>query len=943
MNEQDKPLRKLYLLDAMALIYRAHFAFIRAPRINSKGMNTSAIYGFTNTLLEILNNEKPSHIGIVYDTDKPTFRHDQFSEYKANRQSRPEDITVAIPYIYKMSEALGIPNLFVDGYEADDVIGALAKKAACTDFQVYMMTPDKDYAQLVGPCIYQHKPGFMGNPAEILDEAAILRKWEVDNVEQVIDILGLMGDAVDNIPGIPGVGEKTAKKLIKEFGSVENMIANQDKLKGKLAELVATHAQQAIMSKELATININVPIELDEHALELSPPNLPMLRELFNELEFRALGKRFFTDENDVIQDKGTSATSKPAKIQQPGLFDFAAADEQETQAFSGTDLKTLKDVPHDYKLIQTEEERKKLAEYLKGFDAVSFDTETSNLNPHDCDIVGFSFAAKPGEAFYIHCSGDEKEDKKALEDFREIFESETIEKVGQNIKYDVQILKNYGLTMRGPLFDTMLAHYLIDPDKRHGMDFLANIYLGYSPIPIENLIGKAGKKQLSMAQIPAENIKDYAAEDADVTLQLREKLKPELAGVNAEKLLKEVELPLVYVLADMEREGIRLDTEALKNFSEDLRKDLREIEADIYGMADCTFNLNSPMQLGEILFDKLKLDPKAKRTAKSKQYSTGEDVLSVLAMKHDIAKKILEYRSLQKLKSTYVDALPLLVNRKTGRIHTSYNQAVAATGRLSSTDPNLQNIPIRTEKGREIRKAFIPRDENHTILSADYSQIELRLIAEISGDEAMIEAFEQKHDIHTATAAKIYSLPVEGVTPEMRRKAKMVNFGIIYGISAFGLAQRLSISRGEAADIIAQYNVQYPRINQYLHDMVAFAQQNGYVETLLGRRRYLRDINSRNATTRGYAERNAINAPIQGTAADMIKIAMINIYKELQERKLKSKMLLQVHDELVFDALKSEIDEVKEIVEDKMRNALKLKIPIEVEMGTGDNWLEAH
>ncbi|MGZ5242961.1 MAG: DNA polymerase I, partial [Bacteroidia bacterium] len=715
MTEQHTPERKLYLLDAMALIYRAHFAFIRAPRINSKGMNTSAIYGFTNTLLEILNNEKPSHIGIVYDTDKPTFRHDQFAEYKANRQSRPEDITIAIPYIYKMSTALGIPNLFVDGYEADDVIGALAKKAACTSFQVYMMTPDKDYAQLVGPCIYQHKPGFMGNPAEILDEAAIKRKWEVENVEQVIDILGLMGDAVDNIPGIPGVGEKTAKKLIKEFGSVENIIANQDKLTGKLKELVATHAQQAIMSKELATININVPIELDEHALELSPPNLEMLRELFNELEFRALGRRFFTDENDTLQDNGGSKTSKPAKVQvaqQPGLFDFAA--EEEAQTFTPTDLKTLKDVPHEYKLIQTPEERKELVEYLKGFDVVCFDTETSNLNPHDCDIVGFSFAVKPSEAFYISTPGPEEADKKILEEFREIFESEQIEKVGQNIKYDIQILKNYDLQMRGPLFDTMLAHYLIDPDKRHGMDFLANIYLGYSPIPIENLIGKGGKKQLSMAQIPAEIIKDYAAEDADVTLQLREKLKPELAEVNAEKLLKEVELPLVYVLADMEREGIRLDSEALRNFSEELRADLRDIEADIYGMADATFNLNSPMQLGEILFDKLKLDPKAKRTAKSKQYSTGEDVLSVLAMKHDIAKKILEYRSLQKLKSTYVDALPLLVNRKTGRIHTSYNQAVAATGRLSSTDPNLQNIPIRTEKGREIRKAFIPRDENH-------------------------------------------------------------------------------------------------------------------------------------------------------------------------------------------------------------------------------------
>lgn len=926
--------KKLFLLDAFALIYRAHFAFIRAPRINSKGINTSAIFGFTNSLLEILNKEKPTHLAIVYDTDKPTFRHEEYTEYKANRQEQPTDIGIAIPYIFKIAEGMGIPCIGSDGYEADDIIGTLAKKAVQQGFCVYMMTPDKDFAQLVEPNLFQYKPSLAGKPAEIHKPEDILRNWEIDRVEQVIDILGLMGDAVDNIPGVPGVGEKTAKKLIKEWGSVENMIQNADKISGKLGENVRQFADQAILSKRLATIDINAPVELDEVALEISQPNVPFLKELFQDLEFRQLGARIFGE-----SPAPATSTPTPSKPALPGLFD----------AVEGTDdtpppstFKTINDVPHDYKLVSTAEERKALIEYLKGFKEISFDTETSAVDAHCCDIVGFSFSVKPGEAFYVACNCPEEEARKILEEFREIFEDESVEIIGQNTKFDIMILANYGIKVRGPLFDTMLAHYLIEPDVRHNMDLLSQKFLEYSPISIETLIGK-GRAQTSMDKLQPEQIKDYAAEDADVVVQLKTKLAPLLKEQNAERLLKEVELPLVYVLADMERAGVRLDEAALRAYSIDLERDMIELEAKVYELAGMRFNINSPAQLGDILFDKLQLDPKAKRTAKSKQYATGEDVLSALAAKHDIAKTILDYRSLQKLKSTYVDALPQLINKRTGRVHTSYNQAVAATGRLSSTDPNLQNIPIRTDRGREIRKAFIPRDENHIILSADYSQIELRLLAEISQDEAMLKAFEEKEDIHTSTAAKIYSVSAEGVTPEMRRKAKMVNFGIAYGISAFGLAQRLGISRSEAADIINSYNGQYPGIKSYLKNMVEFAREQGYVQTLLGRRRYLRDINSGNATQRGYAERNAINAPIQGTAADMIKVAMINIYKEMEKRRLKSDMILQVHDELVFDTLKEEVDEVKELVEDKMRTALTVKVPIEVEIGTGDNWLEAH
>jgi DNA polymerase-1 len=919
---------KLFLLDAMALIYRAHFAFIRNPRINSKGMNTSAVYGFTTSLLDILNKEKPTHIGIVYDTSAPTFRHIQYNEYKANRQQKPEDISIAEPYIMRIAEAMGIPNVMLDGYEADDIIGTIAKQAACDDLDVFMMTPDKDYAQLVSTCIFQYKPSYMGKPSEVLGVKDICKKWEIDVVEQVIDILGLMGDSIDNIPGVPGVGEKTAKKLIQQYGSVENIIAHSNEITGKLGESIRNFAQQALLSKELATINTQVPIKFDIEDYSLTPPDLNALTALFAELEFRALNSRFLEERNSY------QATTGKRKATQGDLFSTEPAEVSTNQA-----INSIENVNHDYKLITTAEQRTELITNLKKYKEIAFDTETSDLSVHVCDLVGFSFAAKAGEAFYVAAKSNTQE---IVNEFKEILEDENILIIGQNIKYDYMVLKKYGVEINGQFFDTMIAHYLIEPDMRHNLDFLCQQYLQYSTIPIESLIGK-GRKQLSMADLDPEIIKDYACEDADLTLQLYQILKPELKKVEADKLFREVEMPLIKVLADIELEGIRIDKDALDAYSEQLLYEMRDVEASVYELAGQQFNINSPMQLGEILFERLKLDPNAKRTQKSKQYSTNEEVLSKLAARHDIAQKILDYRSLQKLKSTYVDALPLLINKRTLRVHTSFNQAVAATGRLSSTDPNLQNIPIRTERGREIRKAFIPRNEKHILVSADYSQIELRLIAEISGDKAMTEAFMKNWDIHTATAARIYGISEEGVTPEMRRRAKMVNFGIIYGISAFGLAQRLNISRSEAAEIIAQYNRQFPGIREYLQNMIKFATEHGYVKTLLGRRRYLRDINSGNATQRGYAERNAINAPIQGSAADMIKIAMVDIHKAIKEKGLQTKMVLQVHDELVFDTPLTEKEVLIEMVKDKMKNALTLKIPIEVEAGAGANWLEAH
>ncbi len=933
-------MKKLFLLDAMALIYRAHFAFIRTPRINSKDINTSAVFGFTNVLLDIMKKDQPTHLAIVYDTGAPTFRHEQYSEYKAGRQETPEDITIAIPYIHKMADAFGIPNISLDGYEADDLIGTLAKKAAREGYLVYMMTPDKDYGQLVEENILQLKPAYAQKPAEVYGIKEIQEKWGIETPLQVIDILALMGDSIDNIPGVPGVGEKTAAKLIKEYGSVENLIFNIDKLSGKLKESIMANMADLKMSKELATIKIDCPINFDEQALLMSEPNYEELKIIFEELEFKTLMTRVIPGMN--------SATPKTVKKVKPGtpeidLFNQTEFIEEDQEEKEEGDFLKIGDIQPDYKLINSAEERQQLITYLKTSDVLSFDTETTGLNPHLCDMVGMSFAIKEKEAFYVSVPKEKEEIKKIVQEFKELMEDENILKLAQNIKFDMLIFKNYDVEVKGPMYDTMLAHYIFEPEMRHNMDLLSRKYLNYDPIAIETLLGKKGKNQLNMSELDPMAIKDYAAEDADVVLQLKPKLDPLLKDNGGEKVFYEVEMPLVPVLASMEREGVNIDRNALQAYSVQLRDEMIETEKQVYELAGMNFNINSPAQLGEVLFDKLELDPNAKRTSKSKQYSTNEEVLSQLALKHDIAQKILDFRGMQKLKSTYVDALPLLINPITGRVHTSYNQAVAATGRLSSTDPNVQNIPIRTDRGKEIRKAFIPRNDDYLILSADYSQIELRLIAELSVEENMIQAFHDKVDIHTATSARIFGVPLDEVTSDMRRKAKMVNFGIIYGISAFGLAQRLRIPRSEAAQLIEQYNAQYPGIKRYLQTQVEFAREHGYVETLMGRRRYLRDINSANATQRGFAERNAVNAPIQGSAADMIKLAMIKIHAEMSKLNLRSKMVLQVHDELVFDVHKTELDLLKPIVESGMRNALDLKIPIEVEMGSGINWLEAH
>ena len=933
-------MKKLFLLDAFALIYRAHFALSKNPRFTSGGLNTSAIMGFTNTLLEVLRKENPTHIAVVFDTDAPTERHTDFSAYKAHRQAMPEDLALALPYIVRLIEGFNIPVIFSDGFEADDVIGTLAKKAEKEGFTVFCMTPDKDFGQLVSENIFIYKPARMGNGMEIQGVKEILEKWEVEHIHQVIDILGLWGDAVDNIPGIPGIGEKTAKSLIKTYGSIENIIANSHELKGKLKENVEQFSEQALISKKLATIMLNAPVDLDVNSLRLDEPNREVLEPLFTELEFRTIGRRVFGDEFRVSEVNTATATG------QMNLFGNASSspvtEEIETVSTEVTPLKNINNTPHAYHLADTKEKRKELISILEGQKSFCFDTETTCLDANDCELVGMSFAVKAGEAWYVPLSANQTECQACVDEFRSILENETIGKYGQNLKYDMLVLNWYGIQVKGELFDTMLAHYLIDPDSRHNMDLLSENYLSYSPVSIISLIGNKGKNQGNMRDVELELIKEYAAEDADITLQLKEVFEPMLEKVNAYKLAKEIENPLIYVLSDMEREGVKVDQQALAEFSIILKADLQQLERTVYEKAGVKFNIASPKQLGEVLFDKLQLDPKAKKT-KTGQYQTGEDVLSALANKSDIVKDILDFRQLQKLKSTYVDSLPLLINKKTGRIHTSYNQAVASTGRLSSNNPNLQNIPIRTERGREVRKAFIPRDENHVILSADYSQIELRLIAEISKDENMMEAFAQGLDIHTATAAKVYGITLEEVTSSQRRNAKAVNFGIIYGQSAFGLSQSLAIPRKEAAEIIDNYFTQYPGIKNYMNDTMQSARENGYVETIMGRRRYLRDINSANATVRGFAERNAINAPIQGSAADMIKIAMIHIHQDIIDKKLQSRMTMQVHDELVFDVLRSEIEPMKIIIENRMKHAIKTEVPILVEIGQGNNWLEAH
>lgn len=937
-------MKKLFLLDAFALIYRAHFALSKNPRFTSGGLNTSAIMGFTNTLLEVLKKENPTHMAVVFDTAAPTERHIDFTEYKANRQAMPEDLSAAIPYIVRLIEGFNIPVIFSDGYEADDLIGTLAKKAELEGFTVYCMTPDKDFGQLVSENIFIYKPARMGNGMEIQGVKEILEKWEIDRVEQVIDILGLWGDAVDNIPGIPGIGEKTAKLLIKQYGSIENMISNSHELKGKLRENVENFAEQGLISKKLATIMLNAPVDLDVDALHVDEPNRELLEPLFAELEFRTLGKRVFGDDFSIAEIKSVPSS---------GQMDLFGNNDVQIPISSGggaetntsqtpQSFKNISNTDHNYQLADTIEKRTSLVRLLNEHSSFCFDTETTGLDANNCELVGLSFSVAKGAAWYVPLPADQRECRTILSEFKSLLENPLISKSGQNIKYDILVLKWYGINIQGELFDTMLAHYLIDPDSRHNMDLLAENYLNYSPISISTLIGNKGKNQGNMRDADLEKVKEYAAEDADITLQLKTEFEPILKSANAWKLAQEIENPLIYVLADIEHEGVRIDQEALLEFSKILDIDIRAFESTIYEKAGVKFNIASPKQLGEVLFDKLHLDPQAKKT-KTGQYQTGEDVLLRLANKSDIVADILDFRQLQKLKSTYVDALPQMINPKTGRVHTSYNQAVAATGRLSSNNPNLQNIPIRTERGREVRKAFIPRDNDHIILSADYSQIELRIIAEISKDQNMMEAFVNGLDIHTATAAKVYGIALEEVSSTQRRNAKAVNFGIIYGQSAFGLSQNLGIPRKEATEIIENYFNTYPKIKNYMNDTISFARENGYVETIMGRRRYLRDINSANQTVRGFAERNAINAPIQGSAADMIKIAMIKIHQDIKDYKLGSKMTMQVHDELVFDVLVNETEIMKRIITERMKNAIKMQVPILVEVGEGKTWLEAH
>ena len=926
------PEKKLFLLDAMALIYRAYFALSKNPRVNSKGLNTSAILGFANTLYDVLKNENPTHIGVAFDTMAPTVRHVEFVEYKATREKMPEDLALAIPYVMRMLEAFNIPILAVDGYEADDVIGTLAKQAEKEGFKTFMMTPDKDFGQLVSDNIFIYKPAVMGNKASVLGVKEVCEKYNIKNPEQLIDILGLWGDASDNIPGIPGIGEVRSKELIAEYGSVEEVIANAEKLKGKLRENVSNYANQGIASKQLATIILDVPITLDDENLKRKEPDPELLKDLFAELEFRNFAKRVFTD----LSLKEGDEENKEVEKQKKDLFS-----DIEEELFND-DLSNIETTDHKYYLVDTIENRKELIGKLKHQKEFCFDTETSSLDPNNTELVGMSFSFKPSEAYYVSLPDNYHLTQQVVNEFKDVLEDPQISKIGQNLKFDISVMKWYDIELKGKLFDTMLAHYLIQPDMRHNMDFLAETYLKYKPVPIENLIGKKGKDQLSMRVVNPEIVKEYACEDADITLMLKNVFEPMLSETKTTELFEKIEMPLVPVLSSMEAEGVNLDVKALNEYSKKLQTEIKEIEKMIFEASGKEFNISSPKQLGEILFEKLKISEKPKMT-RTKQYSTGEDILIKLVNKHPVVPLILDYRSLTKLKSTYVDTLPLMVNPRTGRIHSSFNQAVAATGRLSSNNPNLQNIPIRTEKGREIRKAFVPRNDNYTLLSADYSQIELRLIADLSHDVSMQEAFRNGQDIHAATAAKVYKVDLDKVTSDMRRVAKIVNFSIVYGSSAFGLSEKLNIPRREAAYLIEQYFREYPGIKNYMNSNIQFARDNGYVETIMGRRRYLKDINSANSVVRGYAERNAINAPIQGSSADIIKIAMIDIYEEFIKKQLKSKMILQVHDELVFDVLRDELAVVEKTVKDKMINSYKMSVPLQVEMNKGDNWLQAH
>lgn len=921
---------KLFLIDAYALIYRSYYAFIKNPRINSKGVNTSAVFGFINTLEDVLKREQPTHIAVAFDPKGPTFRHEAFEQYKAQREETPEVIRQSVPVIKEVIQAYHIPILEVPYYEADDVIGTVAKQAAANGFEVYMMTPDKDYGQLVADHIYMYRPKF-GGDYEVLGVSEVLEKYQLQSTEQVIDLLGLMGDTADNIPGCPGVGEKTAQKLLAEFGSIENLLANTDKLKGAQKKKVEENVEQIRFSKFLATIKTDVPITFDAELCKRVTPDEDRLVELYTELEFKTFINRL-KGESSVV-----SSSKEPKAAVQYDLF--ATEPVVESEVSSLADINTM---PHSYYLADTAEKQIALCEQLLQEKSFAFDTETEGLDPLTAGLVGMSFAIREQEAWYVPVPANREEATDIVLRLAPALQHPEIEKVGQNIKFDILALRKYGVRVKGPLFDTMLAHYLLNPELRHGMDYLAETYLKYKTVPIEDLIGPKGKKQASMRTVPIEQIKEYAAEDADVTLRLKHYFAPLLKQEGLESLFFEMEMPLIYVLAEMEATGVKLDTNALKQSSEVLSQQLSALEESIYDLAGQSFNINSTKQVGEILFDKLKLDEKAKKT-KTGGYSTSEEVLEKIRGKHPIVDKLLEYRGIKKLLSTYIDALPALIHPETGKIHTSFNQAVTATGRLSSTNPNLQNIPVRDELGREIRKAFIADDDDCIFFSADYSQIELRLMAHLSNDPHMVEAFCSGADIHAATAAKIYGIPVEEVTSDMRRKAKTANFGIIYGISVFGLAERLSIPRAESKELIDGYFQTYPRIKEYMEESIRVAKEKGYVETLFKRKRFLPDINSHNAIVRGYAERNAINAPIQGSAADIIKLAMIRIHQRFEAEHLKSRMILQVHDELNFNVRKEEFDRVKEIVLDCMEHVLQLRVPLIADCGEGKNWLEAH
>ncbi|MGP1991191.1 DNA polymerase I [Zobellia laminariae] len=940
--------KRLFLLDAYALIFRGYYALIKNPRINSKGMDTSAIMGFMNSLFDVIKREKPDHLAVCFDKGGSAERTELFPEYKANRNETPDAIKIAIPYIQDILKAMHIPSVVLEGWEADDIIGTLAKQAEKEDYKVFMVTPDKDFGQLVSENIFMYRPARMGNGIEIWGIPEIQKRFGVERPEQVIDYLGMMGDASDNIPGLPGVGDKTAKKFIEQFGSMEGLLANTDKLKGKMKEKVEDNKELGLLSKKLATICIECDVTFNAEDYEMSIPDSEKVQVIFEELEFRRLKDQFikiFSGETEPQTQVTSTDTAKKEASSSAGSGQFSLFGGDGASAATITDSssrKTIKDISHVYQSVVPGMAMKLFVQNLMKQTSVCFDTETTSLNPLEAQLVGIAFSWEATKGYYIPFPEDKKEAQELIEILRPFFEAENIEKIGQNLKYDIKVLDKYAIKVKGMFFDTMLAHYLINPDMRHNMDVLSETYLNYTPISITELIGKKGKNQLNMRDIPLEKQTEYAVEDADITFQLAKHFRPELAEAKTDILFKDIEIPLLHVLADMELEGINLDEKFLNSLSEDLNNDIKNLEEKIYEAAGEEFNIASPKQLGEILFSKMKLVDKPKKT-KTGQFSTAEDVLSYLAKDHEIIKNVLDYRGLAKLKSTYVDALPEQVEPTTGRVHTDYMQTVAATGRLSSNNPNLQNIPIRTERGRQVRKAFVPRDENYILLAADYSQIELRIIAALSEETTMIEAFKNGEDIHASTASKVFNVPIEEVTREQRSNAKTVNFGIIYGVSAFGLSNQTDLSRAEAKELIETYYKTYPKLRSYMSNQINFARDNGYVQTVLGRRRYLKDINGHNAIVRGAAERNAVNAPIQGSAADIIKIAMINIHKKLDEGNYKSKMLLQVHDELVFDIFKPELEELKDVIKSEMENAYKLSVPLDVEVGVGQDWLEAH